>query len=1685
MATKIIQGILLDAAKVPLSLATIRFVATSTRSIVNSITTDYLTDSLGNYNISLEHGVYTIQIKRQDEVGFRTVCANAYIASAGVSTIEAIIKEQSFIQEVNDTIIAEMQAVLAQTNSAAALATTKADSATTSAATASNAAATATTKATAAATSAATATTKANEASTSAANAATSATTATTKANEASTSATTATTKATEASTSAANAAASATTATTKANEASTSAANAATSATTATTKATEASTSAANAAATISQVTNKATEAAVSAQSALAAAQEAATSAALAAGALIEAGSVDLSSGTYPTPIKDSLGNNRSCFWKVTVGGVVGVDTYGIGDSLVYSKEISGYYKIDNTESVSSVNGKQGVVVLSKGDLGLSLVNNTSDINKPVSLATQTALDSKAPISHVGSVGESAHGLVSQTSAGFMGPADKVKLDNMSVTLGVSSVNEKTGAVVLTKEDLGLGLVNNTSDLDKPISTATQIALATKYSPTNKPTAADIGALAATGTAVAATKLATARTIAGKSFDGTANISITAADVGLSNVDNTSDINKPISTAQQSALNLKANLASPALTGTPSAPTAAVGTSTTQIATTAFVNAEIANDAAPKSHVGATGTAHGVASTSVAGFMSATDKTKLDGIATGANAYTHPTSGVTSGTYNSVTVDENGHITAGTNPTTLAGYGITDAAPKSHSHSYLPLTGGTLTGSLSISPAGHAALEIGRTDGVASTPFIDFHAGATAVDYDARVVALSGTGVSGGGTLQVVAGNVTMSKATITDIVGTTVSATTFSGDVSGNASTASKWDTARTLTFTGGSTGTGSIDGSGNVSIAMTVPPTGHVHALSTISDSPYKEAADVATTAALTVTATTTTLTNSGTLAALVLDGVTCTDGMRVLVKNQTSTAQNGIYTVTNAGSASVAWVLTRAADADTAAEIAGAVVTVDQGTVNGAGLFTNDFKKTSTLGTTGMQWRTVVDSGNISSLHNTSGVTAGTYRSVTVNNRGHVTAGTNPTTLDGYGITDALQNASAAGLDANAFTNSALFKLGGAGWANIPSGATGNGDHVLNAHWDTNAGTQLYLPYNKSTVLAWRRKSSGSYSEWMKLYHEGNKPTAADVGAAPSSHVGATGTAHGLATTSVAGFMSAADKTKLDGLGSGASADKLTTPRSINGTSFDGTSDIVTANWGTSRTISIGGTAKTVDGSSDVSWSTSELGCLPLTGGTLSGSLLVQGSISSGTSGYPQLYCNMNVTDSIATITAGPGIKTGFQVKKGSSTYFLVDESGELFAKGVHRVYHTDNKPTATDVGLGNVNNTSDLNKPISTATQAALDGKSATTHTHTAADVGALSTSGGSLSGDLNTYGVIKLTNTTATEGLCNSFGRNIVRGSNQAVNVFGNETDAMYFDGNSLTAWQVRYNGTLYNIYHTGNKPTPAEIGLGNVNNTSDLNKPISTATQTALNGKSATTHTHTAADVGALAATGTAAAATKLATARTIAGKSFDGTANISITAADVGALSTGGGTLSGDLNTSGTIKFTNSSSSGLLNSFGRSIARGSTVAVNVFGNTSDAMYFDGDSLTAWQVRYNGTLYNIYHTGNKPTPAEIGAQPATSDIRVKSNITSLPPVLDKIMLIDPKTFTMEGREGTCVGTIAQDWEVDFPEVILNVPSTSQGEPEMLKGIDALGTIGILLKAIQELKAEVEELKNR
>lgn len=100
---------------------------------------------------------------------------------------------------------------------------------------------------------------------------------------------------------------------------------------------------------------------------------------------------------------------------------------------------------------------------------------------------------------------------------------------------------------------------------------------------------------------------------------------------------------------------------------------------------------------------------------------------------------------------------------------------------------------------------------------------------------------------------------------------------------------------------------------------------------------------------------------TLTNAGTQAALVLDGVTLSASDRVLVKNQTTQSQNGIYTVTDIGSGSTNWVLTRATDFDTSVEIDGGDFTF----VTGGSTYDNTgWVQTSTgvtVGTTAIIWQ----------------------------------------------------------------------------------------------------------------------------------------------------------------------------------------------------------------------------------------------------------------------------------------------------------------------------------------------------------------------------------------------------------------------------------------------------------------------------------------------------------------------------------------------------------------------------------------------------------------------------------------------------------------------------------------------------------------------------------------------------
>ena len=160
-------------------------------------------------------------------------------------------------------------------------------------------------------------------------------------------------------------------------------------------------------------------------------------------------------------------------------------------------------------------------------------------------------------------------------------------------------------------------------------------------------------------------------------------------------------------------------------------------------------------------------------------------------------------------------------------------------------------------------------------------------------------------------------------------------------------------------------------------------------------------------------------------------------------------------------------------------------------------------------------------TVGDDKTVTITHNVSGVKAGTYKSVTVDTYGHVTAGTNPTTLSGYGITDALSsstkyalsdsvggNALKANLLANLFSSRptdanvagtgsgglATFKATNLMTANKPK----SDGHILHFYWDNTAGYdgQLFMSASDNPELQMRGQKAGVYGSWKTVLSSNN-------------------------------------------------------------------------------------------------------------------------------------------------------------------------------------------------------------------------------------------------------------------------------------------------------------------------------------------------------------------------------------------------------------------------------------------------------------------------------------------------------------------------------------------------------------------------------------------------------------
>lgn len=158
---------------------------------------------------------------------------------------------------------------------------------------------------------------------------------------------------------------------------------------------------------------------------------------------------------------------------------------------------------------------------------------------------------------------------------------------------------------------------------------------------------------------------------------------------------------------------------------------------------------------------------------------------------------------------------------------------------------------------------------------------------------------------------------------------------------------------------------------------------------------------------------------------------VDGVALTAGVRVLVKNQAAAKDNGLYQVVAGG----AW--TRSADADASAKVTpGMLVLVERGTVNADSAWQLVTDAPITLGVTALAYEMAFGR---------TGVTAGTYRSVTVDAYGRVTAASNPTTVAGYGLTDVYTKTE---LDQALALKAPLASPAFTGTPTVPTPAAGN-------------------------------------------------------------------------------------------------------------------------------------------------------------------------------------------------------------------------------------------------------------------------------------------------------------------------------------------------------------------------------------------------------------------------------------------------------------------------------------------------------------------------------------------------------------------------------------------------------------------------------------------------------------
>lgn len=196
----------------------------------------------------------------------------------------------------------------------------------------------------------------------------------------------------------------------------------------------------------------------------------------------------------------------------------------------------------------------------------------------------------------------------------------------------------------------------------------------------------------------------------------------------------------------------------------------------------------------------------------------------------------------------------------------------------------------------------------------------------------------------------------------------------------------------------------------------------------------------------------------------------------------------------------------------------------------------------------------------------------------------------------------------------------------------------------------------------------------------------------------------------------------------------------------------------------------------------------------------------------------------------------------------------------------------------------------------------------------------------------------------------------------------------------------------------------------------------------------------------------------GNAGSATKLQTARTIWGQSFNGTANISGNMTGVGSISANGiNTITRDSYEMINLKRTTNNGA----------------AIGFYNNTSTKIGVLGVSANGWLCFDSKTKTDAVQIDNNGTIIAKGDVTAYSDIRLKTNIKPL----NNRGYITPVTYKKDGKDS--IGFIAQEVRELYPELVIE-----DNTEDKYLSVNYAQYVAVLQAQIIDLRKEIDELKN-